>query len=80
MSPKSSRFLHLERSRGEGPNKDAPSKLQSSNRFEHLSQRGDAPQNASVPETHLERFRGEAPLTLAEAQALLVAARVRQGV
>lgn len=69
MSSKFSRFLNLERSRGERPKSGSPSQLGSTNRFEHLSQRGEAPQSASVPETHLERFRGDAPLALAEPQA-----------
>ncbi|HVG62204.1 MAG TPA: hypothetical protein VNA24_26805 [Hyalangium sp.] len=67
MSPKFSRFLHLERSRGERSKAEEPSRLQSGQRFEALAEKGEAPQSAAVPETHLERFRGEAPLALADA-------------
>jgi hypothetical protein len=67
MTSKFSRFLHLERSRGERPKPEEPSPLQSGGRFEALAQRGEAPQGAEVPEAHLERFRGEAPLALADA-------------
>jgi hypothetical protein len=67
MSSKFSRFLHLERSRGERPKAEEPSRLQSGQRFEALVEKGEAPQSAVVPETHLERFRGEAPLALADA-------------
>lgn len=67
MSSKFSRFLHLERSRGERPKGEEPSRLQSGQRFEALAEKGEAPQSAVVPETHLERFRGEAPLALADA-------------
>lgn len=67
MSFKFSRFLHLERSRGERPKPEEPSRLQSGHRFEGMAERGEAPQSAVVPETHLERFRGEAPLALADA-------------
>jgi hypothetical protein len=67
MTSKFTRFLHLERSRGERPKPEEPSRLQSGGRFEALAQRGDAPQGAEVPEAHLERFRGEAPLALADA-------------
>ncbi|KFE72149.1 hypothetical protein [Hyalangium minutum] len=65
MTSKFSRFLHLERSRGERPKPEEPSQLQSGSRFEALARRGEAPQASEVPETHLERFRGEAPLALA---------------
>lgn len=64
MTSKFSRFLHLERSRGERPKPEEPSQLQSGGRFEDLAQRGEAPQAAEVPEAHLERFRGQAPLAL----------------
>ncbi len=69
MTSKFSRFLNLERSRGDRPKPEEQPQLQSGNRFEMLSQRGEAPQGAVVPEAHLERFRGEAPLALAEAQS-----------
>ena len=65
MSSKFSRFLHLERSRGERPKAEEPSQLESGQRFADLAEKGEAPQSAVVPETHLERFRGEAPLALA---------------
>jgi hypothetical protein len=67
MSFKFSRFLHLERSRGDRPKSEEPSRLQSGGRFEAMAERGEAPQGAAVPETHLERFRGEAPLAFADA-------------
>ncbi|MFL5344596.1 MAG: hypothetical protein ACJ8AT_07375 [Hyalangium sp.] len=66
MTNKFSRFLNLERARGAPPKSEEQPQLQSGNRFETLAQRGAAPQQAAVPETHLERFRGEAPLALAE--------------
>jgi len=69
MTSKFSRFLHLERSRGDRPKPEEQPQLQSGNRFENLAQRSAAPQEAVVPETHLERFRGEAPLALAEEQS-----------
>jgi hypothetical protein len=67
MSSKFSRFLHLERSRGERSKPEEPSRLQTGHRFEGLAERGAAPSSAAVPETHLERFRGEVPLALADA-------------
>jgi hypothetical protein len=67
MTSKFTRFLHLERSRGERSKPEEPPRLQSGGRFEALAERGAAPQGAVVPEAHLERFRGEAPLALAEA-------------
>jgi hypothetical protein len=67
MSSKFTRFLHLERSRGERSKPEEPPRLQSGGRFEAMAERGAAPQGAVVPEAHLERFRGEAPLALAEA-------------
>jgi hypothetical protein len=68
MTSKFSRFLNLERSRGDRPKPEEQPQLQSGNRFETLAQRGSAPQQSAVPETHLERFRGEAPLALVDAQ------------
>lgn len=64
MTSKFSRFLHLERSREERPTPEEPSQLQSGGRFEALAQRGEGPRASEVPEAHLERFRGEAPLAL----------------
>lgn len=66
MSSKFSRFLHLERSRADRSKPEEQPQLESSSRFETLAQRGEVPQGAVVPEAHLERFRGEAPLALAE--------------
>jgi hypothetical protein len=63
MTSKFSRFLNLERSRGERPGAEEPVHLESGNRFETLA-RGEAPLGTAVPEAHLERFRGEAPLSL----------------
>ncbi|MCP3139541.1 hypothetical protein [Pyxidicoccus xibeiensis] len=67
MTSKLSRFLHLERPRAERPEAEATSRLQSSGRFEAPVERGEAPQEAAIPETHLERFRGHEPLVLAQA-------------
>jgi len=66
MTSKFSRFLHLERSRGERPGSEEPSQLQNGNRFAAVAGPQAAPQATGVPETHLERFRGEAPLSLAD--------------
>lgn len=64
---KLSRFLHLERARGERPQHgDGASPLRDKGRFESPQERRDAPQEAAVPEAHLERFKGEAPLALAD--------------
>ncbi|MBN1210473.1 MAG: hypothetical protein JXB05_36805 [Myxococcaceae bacterium] len=69
MTSRFSRFLHLERSRGERPKQEEPSRLEGGSRFEAIAQRGEAPQADVVPEAHLERFRGQAPLALAEQPA-----------
>jgi hypothetical protein len=66
MSSKFSRFLHLERSRGERTAPTEPTQLQNGNRFEGVAGPREAPQSASVPEAHLERFKGEAPLGLVD--------------
>lgn len=66
MSSKFSRFLHLERSRGERTAPTEPTQLQNGNRFEGVGGPREAPQSASVPDAHLERFRGEAPLGLVD--------------
>lgn len=66
MTSRFSRFLHLERSRTERPASEEPSQLQNGNRFSSVAGPQAAPQATSVPETHLERFRGEAPLSLAD--------------
>lgn len=66
MTSRFSRFLHLERSRGERPASEEPSQLQNGSRFSAVEGPQAAPQATSVPEAHLERFRGEAPLALAD--------------
>jgi len=66
MTSRFSRFLHLERSRAERPASEEPSQLQNGNRFSAVAGPQGAPQATSVPEAHLERFRGEAPLALAD--------------
>jgi hypothetical protein len=62
MTSRFSRFLHLERSRGERTAPAEPTQLQNGNRFEGVAGPREAPQSASVPEAHLERSKGEAPL------------------
>jgi hypothetical protein len=71
MSSRFSRFLHLERSRGERPKPEEPSRLQSSGRFEEMAQRAEGLDSTVVPEAHVERFKrhGETPLVLAEKPA-----------
>lgn len=65
MKFKLSRFMHLEKDRGERAKHEAPSHLQDGGRrFEDLSERGSAPQGHVVPEAHLERFKAQAPLVL----------------
>lgn len=66
MTSKFSRFLHLERSRGERTAPAEPSPLQNGGRFEAVGGPQEAPPSASVPEAHLERFRGEAPLGIVD--------------
>jgi hypothetical protein len=66
MTSKFSRFLHLERSRGERTAPTEPTQLQNGSRFEAVAGPQEAPQSASVPEAHLERFKGEAPLGLVD--------------
>jgi hypothetical protein len=64
---KLSRFLHLERARGERPQHgDGAAPLRDKGRFESPQERREAPQEAAVPEAHLERFKGEAPLALGD--------------
>ncbi|QSQ22572.1 hypothetical protein JY651_46950 [Pyxidicoccus parkwayensis] len=65
MTSRHSRFLHLERARAERPEHETSSSLESSNRFESMQERQDTPQEAAVPETHLERFKGQEPVPLA---------------
>jgi hypothetical protein len=66
MTSKFSRFLHLERSRAGRPSPEEPSQLRNGQRFEAVAGPREAPQAASVPEAHLERFRGDAPLSLVD--------------
>jgi hypothetical protein len=66
MTSRFSRFLNLERTRGERPGPEEPSQLQNGNRFEAMAGPREAPQTGSVPEAHLERFKGEVPLALAD--------------
>lgn len=61
MTPRLSRFLHLERDRGERPESESSPQVQSGGRFESLEERKDAPQEAAIPEAHLERFKGHEP-------------------
>ncbi|MCY1073196.1 hypothetical protein [Archangium lansingense] len=66
-SNKFSRFLHLERSRGEKPQSDGQVRLQDGGRFESVAgPSGDVPASVSVPEAHVERFKlhGQTPLAL----------------
>lgn len=65
MTSKLSRFLHLERPRTGRPESEASSAVQSGGRFETPQERAEH-QEAAVPEAHLERFRGHAPLALAD--------------
>jgi hypothetical protein len=71
-SNKFSRFLHLERSRGEKPHADGQVRLQDGGRFESVAgPSADAPDSVSVPEAHVERFKlhGQTPLALDDAPA-----------
>ncbi|WP_141326733.1 hypothetical protein [Myxococcus sp. AB025B] len=64
MSPKLSRFLHLEKDRSERSKREQPSQLQDGGRrFEDIAERGAMPQG-DVPEAHLERFKAETPVVL----------------
>ena len=66
-SNKFSRFMHLERSRGEKPGADGQVPLQDGGRFESVTgPSGEAPASVSVPEAHVERFKlhGQTPLAL----------------
>ena len=65
MTPKLSRFLHLERARG-GRSDETAAPLRDGGRFESLEERKEAHAEAAVPEAHLERFKGDAPLALAD--------------
>lgn len=66
-SNKFSRFMHLERSRGEKPGNDGQVPLRDGGRFESVAgPSGEAPASVSVPEAHVERFKlhGQTPLAL----------------
>ncbi|KFA94815.1 hypothetical protein [Archangium violaceum] len=68
MSTNKSRFLHLERARGEKPGPDGQVRLQDGGRFESVAGPGttETPASVSVPEAHVERFKlhGQTPLAL----------------
>ncbi|MFP2911421.1 hypothetical protein ACLESD_41630 [Pyxidicoccus sp. 3LFB2] len=64
-TPKLSRFLHLERPRTERPESDTASPVQSGGRFEDPQERKET-QDAGVPEAHLERFKAQPPVALAD--------------
>ncbi len=71
-SNKFSRFMHLERARGEKTPPKGQVRLQDGNRFESVVGPGtEAPSSVSVPEAHVERFKrhGETPLSLNHEQA-----------
>src|SRR5687768_3693348 len=66
-SHKFSRFLHLERARGEKTPPEGQVRLQDGGRFESVvGPGGEAPSSVAVPEAHVERFKrhGETPLAL----------------
>ncbi|MDY7232835.1 hypothetical protein [Hyalangium rubrum] len=68
MASRFSRFLHLERSRGENEGVGEQPQLQSRGRFEDMADRAEGVDATLVPEAHVERFKrhGETPLALAE--------------
>ncbi|RJS21761.1 hypothetical protein DRW03_15575 [Corallococcus sp. H22C18031201] len=70
MKSRLSRFLNLERER---PERGAPqaSSLESSGRFEALSEREAVAGETGVPEAHLERFKGQEPLALTDEEEAL---------
>jgi hypothetical protein len=80
-SNKFSRFMHLERSRGEKPGADGQVPLRDGGRFESVAgPSGEVPASVSVPEAHVERFKlhGQTPLALeAPAQGQLFPRCVR---
>ncbi|WP_164017436.1 hypothetical protein [Pyxidicoccus trucidator] len=65
MTSKLSRFLHLERARTGRPESETSSPVQSGGRFEDPQERRET-QEADVPEAHLERFKGQPPVGLAD--------------
>jgi hypothetical protein len=66
MTSKLSRFLHLERARTDRTEEETASPVQSGGRFEAPDEQRKAPHEAAVPEAHLERFKAQAPLALAD--------------
>ncbi|PTL84783.1 hypothetical protein [Vitiosangium sp. GDMCC 1.1324] len=70
-SNKFSRFLHLERSRGDKTPPGGQVRLQDGNRFESVAGPGETPASVSVPEAHVERFKlhGQTPLALDDTSA-----------
>jgi hypothetical protein len=66
MSSRFSRFMHLERSRGEKPGAEEQVRLRDGGRFESVAGPGEKPSSVAVPEAHIERFKrhGETPLAL----------------
>lgn len=74
MAPndKHSRFMHLERARGDKTPAGGQVKLQDGGRFESVAgPREDAPASVAVPEAHVERFKlhGQTPLALDDTSA-----------
>jgi hypothetical protein len=69
---KFSRFMHLERSRGDKTPAGGQVKLQDGGRFESVAgPRDEAPASVAVPEAHVERFKlhGQTPLALDDTSA-----------
>ncbi|MFL5358090.1 hypothetical protein [Archangium sp.] len=69
---KFSRFMHLERSRGDKTPAGGQVKLQDGGRFESVAgPRDEAPAPVAVPEAHVERFKlhGQTPLALDDTSA-----------
>jgi hypothetical protein len=74
MAPndKHSRFMHLERARGDKTPAGGQVKLRDGGRFESVAgPRDDAPASVAVPEAHVERFKlhGQTPLALDDTSA-----------
>ena len=64
---RSSRFLHLEHTRGEAASPEGPVRLENGGRFEATTGPGEAPAlTPAVPEAHVERFKlhGQTPFAL----------------
>ncbi|QRK11637.1 hypothetical protein JQX13_17120 [Archangium violaceum] len=71
-SNKFSRFMHLERARGDKTPAGGQVRLQDGGRFESVvGPGGEAPSSVAVPEAHVERFKlhGQTPLALDDTQA-----------